>query len=268
MATAAFMQTGNISTSGQHFSHLSGLGNTIEVPFKCVHHAFEYQARTHPENTAVEGLTHAITFSELDRRANCLAVHLRSKGVGPNVRVALLVERSISMVVGILAILKAGAAYIPLDGHNTLNKPLDHAIRNSGSSLVLVQRRFVHRVRTVPIICLEDSICDSPSSTHCVKPEDLTWPNDSAYIIYTTGLFSCALFDYYIVTDFSWIFLGGNGVPRGIDVMHKNITNCEHSDSSLQVLANLNLACSGLHRTWKSENERWGAGLPIDGYLV
>lgn len=167
-----------------------GLGENSKKPFECVHHAFEYHARLYPDTIAVEDFGHKITYAELDRQSSCLASRLHAKGVAPKSRVCLLVERSVLMVVGILAILKAGAAYVPLDGNVVANKTLDHALKDSGSSLILVQRKFIHRVGTTPILCLEDSICDSPfPSTHCMKPEDLAKSSDSAYIIYTSGMF-------------------------------------------------------------------------------
>ncbi|KAG5644217.1 hypothetical protein DXG03_008812 [Asterophora parasitica] len=172
----------------QLFSHF-GLGEAVKPHFECVHHAFEHHARQHPYTYAVEDFEHKISYVELDRQANCLATHLRSKGIGPGARVCLLVERSILMVVGILGVLKAGAAYVPLDGNVVADKTLNHALKDSGSSLVLVLRKFIHRVGETPILCLEDTICDSPYSTHCGKPEDLATTTDSAYIIYTSGTF-------------------------------------------------------------------------------
>ncbi|KAG6852174.1 hypothetical protein C0991_002474, partial [Blastosporella zonata] len=183
-----------------------GLGETASTPFKCVHQAFEHHASLHPESIAVEDFSHKITYAELDRQSSCLASRLRARGVLPNSRVCLLVERSIPMVIGILAILKAGAAYVPLDGNVVADKTLNHALKDSGSALVLLQRKFTHRVSAIPIVCLEDSFCESPfPSTHCVKPEDLAKTEDSAYIIYTSGT---------------------TGVPKGVDVKHSNVTNC------------------------------------------
>ncbi|RDB22102.1 Linear gramicidin synthase subunit C [Hypsizygus marmoreus] len=195
----------HLSESDRELFNKFGLGETIQHPFECVHHAFEHHARANPDLIAVEDFGHKITFAELDRQSSCLAGRLRARGVLPNSRVCLLVERSILMVVGILAILKAGAAYVPLDGNVVANKTLEYALKDSGSSLVLLQRKFTHRIGATPTLCLEDSICDSPfPSTHCVKPEGLAKKDDSAYIIYTSGT---------------------TGLPKGVDVMHRNVTN-------------------------------------------
>ncbi|KAF8077658.1 nonribosomal peptide synthetase 12 [Lyophyllum atratum] len=195
----------HLSDTDKQLFNKFGLGENVQTPFECVHHAFEHHARLHPDNVAVEDFSQKITYAELDRQSSCLASRLRARGVLPNSRVCLLVERSIFMVVGILAILKAGAAYVPLDGNVVADKTLNHALQDSGSSLVLLQRKFTHRIGSMPILCLEDSVCDSPfPSTHCVKPEDLTKRADSAYIIYTSGT---------------------TGVPKGVDVTHNNVTN-------------------------------------------
>lgn len=124
------------------------------------------------------------------------------------------------MVVGILAVLKAGGAYVPLDGNVVANKTLDHALLDSGSSLALAQRKFLHRIGGMPVLCLEDAICESPLDTHCLKPEDKSKNTDSAYIIYTSGMYTC-LSDRVN----AHVLLGTTGVPKGVDVMHKNVTN-------------------------------------------
>lgn len=172
-----------------------GIGTTFPSPFKCVHHAFEFYAQAQPAAIAVEDIQQSITYSELERQANCLASRLRSMGVGvdTNSRVCLLVERSILMVVGILAILKAGAAYVPLDGNIVSDSTLRHALKDSGSSIALVLRKFAHRVPETPNVCLEDSICQDATSVHCVKPQDSTKSSDGVYVIYTSGAFPCYL---------------------------------------------------------------------------
>src|SRR5262249_15341804 len=82
---------------------------------KCVHHLFEEQARRTPDAVAVLLGEERLTYRDLDRRANRLGRHLRGLGVGSGDVVGLCVERSIEMTVGLLGILKAGAAYLPLD---------------------------------------------------------------------------------------------------------------------------------------------------------
>lgn len=164
-----------------------GLGEKEKPTFDLVHIAFEHYALAHPENVAVEDFAHKVTYEELDRQSNCLAATLRSRGVNSGSRVCLLVERSIFMVIGILGILKAGGAYVPLDGNVVADKTLNHALKDSGSSLALIQRKFIERISSTPILCLEDVIHENHIETHCIKPENTSKTTDSAYIIYTSG---------------------------------------------------------------------------------
>lgn len=164
-----------------------GFGVARKPAFSCVHHAFEHHARVQPNAIAVEHCGSSITYRELDRKANGLATRLRALGVHPGTRVCLLVQRSISMVVGILGILKAGAAYVPLDGSIVTQSTLEHVLHDSQAVLVLALKEFVHRVSDSPVVCLEDTI-DSLSLEECSKPMDMSSPDDGVYIIYTSGM--------------------------------------------------------------------------------
>jgi len=81
----------------------------------CVHELFEEQVQRDPQAVALEFEGHRLSYGQLNERANGLAHHLRLLGVGPEERVAICVERSLEMVVGLLGILKAGGCYVPLD---------------------------------------------------------------------------------------------------------------------------------------------------------
>lgn len=174
-----------MSTEDTSLFYKFGFGRREEVPFGCVHHAFEHHAARDPNAIAAEHLEDTITYGELDRRANALAHRLRAMGVKPGSRVCLLAQRSVPMVVGIVAILKAGAAYVPLDGGIVTDSTLSFVLKNSRATLVLTLSAYVHRVSDIPFINLEDTM-DYPNADYS-KPEDLSSPDDSVYIIYTSG---------------------------------------------------------------------------------
>ncbi|KAK7048367.1 Nonribosomal peptide synthetase 12 [Favolaschia claudopus] len=188
-----------------HFQY----GVKATPPFSCVHHAFASHATTIPEAIAVQDVSDAITFSQLDQQSNCLAARLRGQGVGPGSRVCLLVERSIPMVAGILGILKVGAAYVPLDGKVVSDKSLEHILKDAESQVVVTLNKFSQRVSTLPLGCavifLDGPPCPcSAAGSCCLKPEDRSSGDDSVYVIYTSGT---------------------TGIPKGVDVLHRNVTN-------------------------------------------
>ncbi|KAJ6613276.1 nonribosomal peptide synthetase 12 [Mycena sp. CBHHK59/15] len=180
-----------------------GLGSTIDADFQCVHHAFEFYAANNPDGIAVQNASETITFSDLDHQSDCLAACLRGMGIGRGSRVCLLIERSIPMVVGILGILKAGAAYVPCDGKVVSDKALEHILRDSESKVVITLGKFTPRVSGLPIICLDDFACQCAGAC-CPKLGYQSEPHDSAYVIYTSGT---------------------TGVPKGVEVEHRNVTN-------------------------------------------
>src|SRR5262249_52184240 len=90
-------------------------GATQTIPSVCAHVLIEQAAGRFPDALAICDGRQQISYRELDRRANQLAHYLRSLGIGPEMKVALYMERNASIVVGLLGVLKAGAAYLPLD---------------------------------------------------------------------------------------------------------------------------------------------------------
>ncbi|KAI0304358.1 nonribosomal peptide synthetase 12 [Multifurca ochricompacta] len=180
-------------------------GERRDRPFQCVHHAFEHHAATHPDHTAVEHLNSKMSYYELDQSANILASRLRSMGVQSGSRVCLLTQRSLIMVIGIVAIMKAGGAYVPLDGGMTTQSTLEHIIKDSRSTLILTSSEFRRRVEDtgVPVLLL-DGFMIRNSTTIDAKPQDLCHPSDTVYLIYTSGT---------------------TGKPKGVEVTHANVTN-------------------------------------------
>src|SRR5262249_6562154 len=105
---------------------------------RCVHELFENQVGRRPEAVAVIFESRSLTYGELSAKAGELASHLQEYGVGRNVLIGLCVERSPEMLVGILGILKAGAAYLPLDPSHP-KKRLDFILQDAGVTVLVTQ---------------------------------------------------------------------------------------------------------------------------------
>ena len=152
-----------------------------------VHQMFEAQAARNPGAAAlvVDGAT--LSYGELDARANRLAHHLRARGVGPDVRVGLCVERSFDMMTGLLAILKAGGAYLPLDPAYPQER-LAYMLEDAAPALLLTQQALLERLPAgaVPVVCLDRDaglLAGLPASALSA----LARPANLAYVMYTSG---------------------------------------------------------------------------------
>ena len=188
----------SLSESDRHLFFQYGFGVSQKPAFGCVHHAFEHHVALSPSATAVEHLGSSISYAELDRQANGLAHYLRTLGVRPGVHVCLLIQRSIPMTVAIMAILKAGGSYVPLDGDLVTQSTLEFVLQDSSSPIVLAMEQFIPRVQhlaRLQVISLERAILEHFSLSHQAKPSDMSSPNDSVYVIYTSGeQIPCLLF--------------------------------------------------------------------------
>jgi amino acid adenylation domain-containing protein len=181
----------------------------------CIHQLFEKQVERTPDAIAVtfeaEQLRdHAstreavLTYAQLNRRANQLAHHLRALGVGPEVLVAICLERSLEMVIGLLGILKAGGAFVPLDPAYPKER-LAFMLKDSQVPVLLTQERLVaglpeHAAR---VICL-DSGWETMARESGESPGSSTLPQNLAYVIYTSG---------------------STGQPKGVLVSHDSIAD-------------------------------------------
>jgi non-ribosomal peptide synthetase component F len=167
---------------------LFGIGADIPKPFDCVHHAFAARATATPNAIAVEHLGDTLTYERLDILSSALATTLRARGIQPGKRICLLVQRSIAMIVGIVATHKAGASYIPLDGGIVTDQTLGTILEDSGAPLVLCTPEYKNRVPDgFDYISLDHYLVNPQAPpTHI---EDLSSPQDEAYVIYTSGSF-------------------------------------------------------------------------------
>jgi non-ribosomal peptide synthetase component F len=120
----------------------------------CLHDLITAQARRTPERVAVVFEQERLTYRELDRRADRLAQHLRGLDIGPEMLVGLFVERSLEMVVGILGILKAGAAYLPIDAACPAER-IAYLLADAKVTCLLTQERLLTRLRATDDYWLE-----------------------------------------------------------------------------------------------------------------
>ncbi|EKT4523788.1 amino acid adenylation domain-containing protein [Pseudomonas putida] len=154
----------------------------------CIHHLIERQAFERCGQVAAVHGRQQLTWAELDRSANRLAHHLLALGAGPDVLVGIAVERSLDMLVGLLAVLKAGAAYVPLDPQFPAQR-LGYMIEDSGVKVLLTQRAVLAQLPQCPGV--HTVVLDAPQPAWAGLPASapvvLVDPAHLAYVIYTSG---------------------------------------------------------------------------------
>jgi amino acid adenylation domain-containing protein len=171
----------------------------------CIHELFEAQAARTPGADALVFEDETLSYAELNARANRLAHHLRGHGVGPDVRVGVLMERGVEMVVSLLAVLKAGGAYVPLDPGLPAER-LAYMLDDSGVPLVLVQAALREAVpaREGAGVLAVDTLAEEIAAENTENSESGAGPDSLAYVIYTSG---------------------STGRPKGVMNQHRGVVN-------------------------------------------
>lgn len=154
---------------------------------KCLHEIFEENVLKQPDSAAVVIKDQMITFRELNRRANQLAHHLRDRRIGPENIVGLCCERSIEMIIGLLGILKSGAAYLPLDPFYPEER-IAFMLEDAKVPVVVTQEALLDRFNEsdTTIMCMDRDwpvIAQQPEN----NPDHMNTPENIAYVIYTSG---------------------------------------------------------------------------------
>jgi amino acid adenylation domain-containing protein len=172
-----------------------------------VHQLFEAQVLKTPNQTALiyEGVE--LSYTSLNAKANQLAHHLRSMGVGPDVPVGICVERSLAMVVGLLGILKAGGVYVPLDSSYPQDR-LAYMLSDAAPVLLLTQQHLLDTVSAngIPTLCL-DSQWARLQENSSANLQNTAFQGNLAYVIYTSG---------------------STGLPKGVGVTLEGLKNRLH----------------------------------------
>lgn len=168
---------------------------------KTITQLFEEQVEKTPDNIAVVFENQKLTYRELNERANSLANYLRSQKIGRNDIVGIMVNRSLEMIISILAVLKSGACYIPIDPEYPQDR-IEYMLNNSNAKLLLTFKRLENKVTFDNKLFVElDNELYNSNKDNLIN---INKPDDLAYIIYTSG---------------------STGKPKGVMLKHSNINN-------------------------------------------
>jgi amino acid adenylation domain-containing protein len=188
----------------RHVRRESEVSPMAPPPPTTLHSLVSAQAARTPNVIAVESAGQSLTYEELDRRSNQMGHHLQAAGVVPGVTVAVCLDRTVDLPVALLATLKCGAAYIPLDPEFPRDR-LALLMEDSAPAVLLTQSKLLSRLPEIQarLVCLdEDSDAVAREETGPVMAA--AGPDDLVYIIYTSG---------------------STGRPRGVEVTHRALAN-------------------------------------------
>lgn len=174
------------------------------APWITVPHIFAEWAKHTPDAPAALFGETALTYAELDRRANQIAHHIRSFGAGPEITVGLCLERSLEMIVSLMGILKAGAIYLPLDPDYPAER-LEYMLKDAGASVLITATKLRDRfaaydIQVVQVDADQCAIAAQPT----IHVSNSIGRNHAAYVIYTSG---------------------STGMPKGVIGTHGGIVN-------------------------------------------
>src|SRR5215470_13409805 len=170
----------------------------------CTHQLFEQQVERDHERIAVTFGAEQISYGELNRRSNQLARHLRTLGVGPDTLVGIFLERSPSLLVALLGVLKASGAYVPLDPAYPKDR-IAFILEDAGVTALLSEASLVNSLpaNAARLLCI-DSDWDSISKQSDENLPSNPSPRNLAYVLYTSG---------------------STGKPKGVQIEHRNLVN-------------------------------------------
>lgn len=193
-----------IITEEEREKILNDFNNTkVDYPKdKTIIDLFEEQVEKTPDNTAVVFEDKKLTYKELNEKANSLARYLRENGIGRNDLVGIMVNRSLEMIISILAVLKAGGAYIPIDPTYPEDR-IGYMLDSSKAKILLTQKHLQEKI-TFENKTLVDLDNDKIYALPNENLKNINKPDDLAYVIFTSG---------------------STGLPKGVMLMHKALTN-------------------------------------------
>lgn len=170
----------------------------------CVHQLVEEQVALAPLALAVTDASRQLTYGELNARATRLARHLHLLGAGPGALVGVCLEPSVDLVVALLAVLKAGAAYVPFDPAYPRDR-LEFLFRDAGLKILLTESKLADRL---PAAGVQQILVDAPAPRSipslAIRSGVTVAPEERAYVIYTSG---------------------STGLPKGVPIRHRSLAN-------------------------------------------
>ena len=181
-----------------------GTGAEAVESLDCLHHLIESQTMRTPNEVALRSGAVDLTYRELDAAAERLAARLRRRGAGPETFVGICLERSPELIVGLLAILKAGAAYVPLDPTYPSTR-LEFIVNDAALRAIVTARRHVERLplKHAPLVFIDADEDREDPDHHRGDPTAVT-NRGCAYLMYTSG---------------------STGQPKGVQVEHRSVVN-------------------------------------------
>jgi amino acid adenylation domain-containing protein len=205
---------------------------------RCVQELFEQQVALRPDDVAVAHGDEKVTYRELNERANKLAAHLRSRRVGPDVRVAFCLARSPRMIVALLGIIKAGGAYVPIDPDYPPQR-LKLLLQDSRAALLLTESQYAGSLADhgVEILSLDTNWGETNTGT-TENPRCNVKPTNLAYVIYTSG---------------------STGIPKGVMIDHRAINRLVCNPNYVELGARKTMAQASSISFDAATFEIWGA---------
>jgi amino acid adenylation domain-containing protein len=194
-----------LTDAEQHQMLVEWNDTTTDYPRdRCIHELFEEQVERTPDAIAVVFEGRQLTYQELNSNANQLAHYLRKHGVGPEIMVAICIERSLEMVICVLGVLKAGGAYVPLDPAYPKER-LSFMLEDTGSPLLLTQNSLscVLPGNKRHVVCV-DQTWETIEKESNLNVPGTTSPDNLAYVLYTSG---------------------STGKPKGVAMPHRPLCN-------------------------------------------
>lgn len=175
-----------------------------DYPHACLHQLFESQVNRSPAAVAVVSGTEHVTYDEINRRANQLAHRLRRLGVGPEVPVAVCLDRSVDLIVSLYGILKAGGVYLPLDPSNPAER-LNFMLEDAATPVLISQLNLISQLAEGKAQAINlDTDWRELAAEDDRNPVNPTTPDTLSYIIYTSG---------------------STGVPKGVSISQRSVMN-------------------------------------------